>query len=528
MRINQPLTQQERLVNPKQPLVSMTDLKGRILHANAAFIEISGYDKQELLGQPHNIVRHPDMPAEAFADMWRTLEADLPWHGLVKNRAKNGDHYWVHAYVSPCFENQHKTGYISVRIRPERQQIQAAEALYAAVRQQQQPFPATRYPHGPAILLRIFLLSILPACSWLAATMLSGAQAWAAAISGIASATALGIWTWLGIRRPISMSTEAIRKMSSGDLRFELDTEVAHEFSRQLLDIQTMKFSFRAMFADMTGIADEIDQQSDELNAQTMVAKRHIQQGADSISQMSATINDMRSAINNISAVTRQSANTAAAAASQVSNGVSKIIAAQDTSQSVVVRMQSAKALVSELDKETTSIRKLAEIIQGIAEQTNLLALNAAIEAARAGESGRGFAVVADEVRKLAERTSGSTEEITQTIERIGSCTDKTLAAISVAADQVDLSNALLNDSKVIYEHIKCAGEEIQASSSQIATMLQQQVKASDEAVQNIRNIHALVEENSSSVESIRHAADRLGSTSRELYQMTSRFKSSL
>ena len=528
MRINQPLTQQEQLVNPKQPLVSITDLKGRILHANAAFVDISGYGKQELLGQPHNIVRHPDMPPEAFADMWRTLEADLPWHGLVKNRAKNGDHYWVHAYVSPCFENQHKTGYISVRTRPERQQIQAAEALYAAVRQQQKPFPATRYPHRPSILHRIILLSTLPACSWLAATMLSGSQAGAAAIGGIATAAALGIWTWLGIRHPISVSADAIRRMSSGDLHFALDTEVASEFSRQLLDIQTMKYGFMAMFADMTGIADEIDKQSDALDAQTIVAKRHIQQGADSISQMSATISDMRAAISNISATTRQSADTTVAAATEVSDGVSKIVAAQSTAQNVVLRMQAAKSLVSELDEETTSIRKLAEIIQGIAEQTNLLALNAAIEAARAGESGRGFAVVADEVRKLAERTSGSTEEITHTIERIGSCTEKTLEAINVAADQVDLSNALLNDSKIIYEHIKCAGEDIRASSSQVATMLQQQVQDSDEAVQNIRNIHALVEVNSNSVESIRHAADRLGSTSRELYQMTSRFKSSL
>jgi aerotaxis receptor len=81
--------------------VTKTDLKGQITYANRAFIEISGFSEQELLGQPHNVVRHPDMPAEAFDDLWQTIKAGHPWRGLVKNRSKQGDYYWVDAYVTP-------------------------------------------------------------------------------------------------------------------------------------------------------------------------------------------------------------------------------------------------------------------------------------------------------------------------------------------------------------------------------------------------------------------------------------------
>jgi aerotaxis receptor len=86
-------------------ICSQTDLKGRITEANAAFSEISGYQAEEMIGEPHNLVRHPDMPREAFADMWRSLQAGRPWRGLVKNRRKDGGFYWVVANVSPVRES---------------------------------------------------------------------------------------------------------------------------------------------------------------------------------------------------------------------------------------------------------------------------------------------------------------------------------------------------------------------------------------------------------------------------------------
>ncbi|MDZ4073762.1 MAG: PAS domain-containing protein, partial [Hylemonella sp.] len=138
MRINLPVTQHEFPFPSEQTLVSVTDLKGRITYCNQAFIDISGYSREELLGQAHNIVRHPDMPEEAFRDMWETIEAGSPWSGLVKNRRKNGDHYWVQANATPMRDGERITGYLSVRSRPARADVEAAEQLYALMREEAQ------------------------------------------------------------------------------------------------------------------------------------------------------------------------------------------------------------------------------------------------------------------------------------------------------------------------------------------------------------------------------------------------------
>ncbi|AHN75905.1 hypothetical protein DA70_16695 [Pandoraea pnomenusa] len=134
MRDNQPVTQNEFVIGEHQYLISRTDLKGRITYANPAFVEVSGYSREELLGSPHNIVRHPDMPPEAFGDLWETVKRGDTWTGLVKNRRKNGDFYWVLATVTPTMDNGAVVGYTSVRVRPAAGATAQAEAIYARFR----------------------------------------------------------------------------------------------------------------------------------------------------------------------------------------------------------------------------------------------------------------------------------------------------------------------------------------------------------------------------------------------------------
>ena len=129
MKNNQPVTGREHQIRNDAAFITHTDLKGRITRANDEFVEASGFSREELLGQSHNVVRHPDMPVETFRDLWATLKRGRPWTGLVKNRRKNGDHYWVRANVSPADD-----GYTSVRAKPSRQEVEAAEALYRAMR----------------------------------------------------------------------------------------------------------------------------------------------------------------------------------------------------------------------------------------------------------------------------------------------------------------------------------------------------------------------------------------------------------
>ena len=127
MRKNLPVTQAETALSPTDYLISRTDLKGRIVFANPAFVRISGYTHEELMGAPHNLVRHPDMPEAAFADLWATLQAGKPWRGFVKNRRKDGGFYWVLANVTPVFQNNAVVGYTSVRSMATPAQIARAQ-----------------------------------------------------------------------------------------------------------------------------------------------------------------------------------------------------------------------------------------------------------------------------------------------------------------------------------------------------------------------------------------------------------------
>jgi PAS domain S-box-containing protein len=137
MRDNGPVTTHEVQLPENALLVSQTDTGGRITFANEAFVRVSGFTHEELLGAPHNLVRHPHMPQEAFRDLWVTAKSGRPWEGLVKNRSKNGDFYWVRANVTPVVEGGELKGFISIRTRPERHDVAAAEAIYGSMREGQ-------------------------------------------------------------------------------------------------------------------------------------------------------------------------------------------------------------------------------------------------------------------------------------------------------------------------------------------------------------------------------------------------------
>ena len=136
MRVNLPVTNNEYDFPADELLMSTTDTKGVLTHCNAAFARVSGFTMEELMGQPHNMIRHPDMPPEAYKDMWSTIGRGRSWTGFVKNRRKNGDFYWTQAHVTPIMRQGKPVGYMSVRTKPTREQVQAAEALYARVKQE--------------------------------------------------------------------------------------------------------------------------------------------------------------------------------------------------------------------------------------------------------------------------------------------------------------------------------------------------------------------------------------------------------
>ncbi|RUR42332.1 methyl-accepting chemotaxis protein [Vreelandella populi] len=135
MRNNQPVTQREYVVNDEAVLISRSDLKGRVTFANSTFVEVSGYTRDELLGAGHNLLRHPDMPEAAYADFWKTIQSGATWQGIVKNRRKNGDYYWVSATVAPLKDGDRVVGYTSVRRKVSPEAVAQAAPVYAEMRE---------------------------------------------------------------------------------------------------------------------------------------------------------------------------------------------------------------------------------------------------------------------------------------------------------------------------------------------------------------------------------------------------------
>lgn len=115
-------------------IVSETDLKGHIIYANSDFCDIAGYTKDELIGQPHNMVRHSDMPKAAFKDLWETISSGNTWTGIVKNITKSGDFYWVYATAYKVTKKDGEQRYISVRSKPSKEEVETASALYKTLR----------------------------------------------------------------------------------------------------------------------------------------------------------------------------------------------------------------------------------------------------------------------------------------------------------------------------------------------------------------------------------------------------------
>jgi methyl-accepting chemotaxis protein len=150
MKLNMPVTNNEIVMAKDSILVTHTDLQGKITSANDDFLKISGYTRDEIVGQNHNMIRHPDMPSETFEDLWASIKAMRPWAGCVKNRAKNGDFYWVHANIIPKFEKGKLVGYLSVRYAPKKGELEAATALYLDIKNK----TATINPTGIKALVK--------------------------------------------------------------------------------------------------------------------------------------------------------------------------------------------------------------------------------------------------------------------------------------------------------------------------------------------------------------------------------------
>ena len=474
MRNHQPVTQQEYQFSDQLNLVSVTDRKGHITYCNPAFIKVSGYSADELLGQPHNIVRHPDMPQEAFRDLWETTASGKLWSALVKNRRKNGDHYWVKAHVTPISDSAGRIlGFMSVRTLPSRTEVAQAEQLYAGMRAEAAGGQlSTRLQQGqvrhtrlrewlqhlkqPNTLIRFTVADLgLLALVALTAKLLP----WPALLLAIPLAA------WLMHRQNVALILSPLRlmqieitRMASGDLSGKVTTgrpgmigQLQQALAQLYVNTRTVIQDVRQESLNLHVSIEEIVAGNHDLARRTTSAASSLEETAASMAQLSGTVQHSTGIAQNGATQSRQTASLAGRSHSAV---------------------HAVAATMREITESSRRISEITLVIEGVAFQTNILALNAAVEAARAGESGRGFAVVASEVRALAQRTAEAAREIKQLIAESSDQVRTGSARTSEAQDRMQEALTAVNSVATVLDEISHASHEQRQGILQISEVI--------------------------------------------------------
>jgi aerotaxis receptor len=500
MKKNLPITQVENHFGETVSLISTTDTKGRITYCNQDFVSVSGFLEEELIGASHNIVRHPDMPPAAFEDLWATIKAGDSWQGIVKNRCKDGNHYWVEAFVSPVIEKGQVTGYQSVRSKPSREQVAKAEAIYQQLNDGRlKTMPKSRSLADVSLGLRMFMAFVLLIGINIVGAL--GIWLWpgqalqiALAVSGLVSLAALVIW-WLlnrSVITPLVALVESAKAISAGDLSQPVRVGNYDEIGQLRQAVKTIQARLRAVIGRMIENAAEVSRAVDRLSATNESVNGHMNQQRAETEHAAAAMNQMAEAVTEVSRNVVATADAAQTADAEAHRGEAMIQSTLGEINALVGRIQTSVDAVHRLEGNGQSIVTIMSVIQGIAEQTNLLALNAAIEAARAGDVGRGFAVVADEVRSLASRTKAATEEIHGLIKDLGKGIENTVDVMGEVRHSAETTQKYAVDMGVALKSITGSISHISDMANQIATASTEQSAVADDVNRNMTRIHTL------------------------------------
>lgn len=516
MRKNTPISNNERTFDSDAKLISVTDLNGNISDCNDAFVKISGFSRDELVGQPHNVVRHPDMPSLAFKVMWEHLKAGKPWMGLVKNRCKNGDYYWVDAYVTPVTEKGKIVGYESVRSFPRAEDVTRAEKLYTRINAGKGLYKA--FPISASNLFLIFSLALSAIFLYLKFTN-------ALQSTLIISIVVYAFWNSIVNNRKISSLSKLLSRSFSHEL-------AAQSYTDKKGILGGLEVSIISQYSHLTTVISRIESAAKRVsgecvNSLTLVqnSKQGIDQQQSETVQVATAMNQITTTISEVAKHVSDTADHAEVAYNLAKDGEALSHVTSDSITSLSNTVKTISRTVSEVEEQTNQIAYAANMIEKVAEQTNLLALNAAIEAARAGEQGRGFAVVAEEVRNLAKHTQDSTTEIYKIVE---SLTNKSKEAVCIAdkgTKDADEGLAKVLESAQMLNGIVSAIGEISDMSTQIATAVEEQAHVSEDINRQVVSISTLADNSAMASDNAANSLNDLNVIADELHELVIRFK---